>query len=116
VIWGTTVGLAMAHWLSFRLTARAFGGGRVSQRDLEVGLAQIAGAASVALLCSIPALLVGDSGVEATTWVPAGIVGIAGYAVGRASDREKPQSLALGVAAMILGLTVATVKNFLLGH
>jgi FtsH-binding integral membrane protein len=117
LIWGTTIGLALAHWFAFRLAARTFGGGRVSAGNLAVGLAQLAGAAVVGLLCTIPVLLADDADdVQAATWVPAAVVGIAGYAVGRASGRTKAHSLLVGLAVTVYGLTVASVKNFLLGH
>jgi len=117
LIWGTTVGLALAHWFSFRLTARAFGGGNLSDRDALVGFAQLGGAVLVAGFCTIPVLVVGDSDeIRVTSWVPALIVGVAGYVVARISGRMRIQSLTLGGVAMLLGLTVAAVKNFLLGH
>lgn len=117
LIWGTTIGLALAHWFAFRLTARGFGGGTVSKKDVQIGLAQIAGAALVAVLCTIPVLVVGDAGeIQVTTFVPALVVGVAGFFVARASGRTKTQSLILGLVVMVLGLTVAGVKNFLVGH
>lgn len=117
LIWGTTIGLAAAHWFAFRITARAFGGGNLSDRDVLVGFAQLGGAALVAGFCTIPVLLVGDSiDVQVTSWVPALIVGVAGYFVARTSGRTRVQSLILGGVVMLLGLTVAAVKNFLLGH
>jgi hypothetical protein len=117
VIWGTTLGLALAHWFAFRLTARAFGGGLVSGRDVRIGLAQMFGATVVALLCTIPVLLFDETRqVEGTAWVPAAIVGIAGYAGARAAGRARIRSLVFALAAMVLGLAVAAVKNFLLGH
>jgi hypothetical protein len=117
LVWGTTIGLALAHWFAFRLSARAFGGGRVSERDLTVGLTQMAGAVSVASLCTIPALMFGDADdVQATAWVLAVIVGGAGYFVARVAGRTRAQSVARSVVVMALGLTVAAVKNFLLGH
>ena len=117
LIWGTALGLALAHWFSFRLTARAFGGGEVSERDVRVGLAQMAGAVLVALLCTIPVLVVGeDNDIRVTSWVPALIVGIAGYVVSRTSGRSRTQSLIVGGVVMVMGFAVAAVKNFLLGH
>jgi hypothetical protein len=117
VIWGTAIGLALAHWFSFRLTARAFGGGTVSDRDVQIGFAQIGAAVLVAGCCTIPVLLIGDSDeIQVTSWVPALIVGLAGYGVSRSSGRKRVQSLILGGVVMLLGLTVAAVKNFLLGH
>lgn len=117
LIWGTSVGLALAHLFAFRLTARAFGGGKVNEKDVVIGLAQLAGAALVAALCTIPVVLVGDeTEVQVTTLVPALLVGLAGYWVARAADRSKTQALIIGGAALVLGLTVAAVKNFLVGH
>ena len=117
LIWGTTIGLALAHWLSFRLAARVFGGGELSEQDVRIGFAQVGGAALVAGLCTIPVLAVGDADeVRVTSWVPALIVGLAGYAVSRVVGRAKVQSLFVGGVVMLLGLTVAAVKDFLLGH
>jgi len=62
-------------------------------------------------------VLIGDSNeVQAATVVPGVIVGIAGYFTARAGGRSKTQSLILGGIVMVLGLTVAAVKNFLIGH
>jgi hypothetical protein len=117
LIWGTTIGLALAHWFAFRLTARAFGGGKVGEEDLRVALGGLAGAALVAALCTIPVVLVGDDAeVRVTAFVPAVIVGFAGYGIARVADRPKHQALILGGIAILLGLAVAAVKNFLLGH
>lgn len=117
LIWGTTIGLALAHWFAFRLTARAFGGGSVSEKDLRVGLAQMAGAVLVAVLCTIPVLVFGHTDeIRLTTFMPALIVGVAGYFVARTAGRAKIQSLILGAIVMVLGLTVAAVKNLLTGH
>jgi len=117
LIWGTTIGLAAAHWFAFRLTARVFGGGSVSDSDLYVGIAQLGGAALVAVLCTIPVLFIGDDAeVRVTAFVPALLVGGAGYLVARAGERTRTQAWILGGVVMLLGLTVATLKNVLAGH
>jgi hypothetical protein len=117
LIWGTTIGLALAHWFAFRLTAKAFSGGKPTEGDFQVGLAQVAAAAGVAALCTLPVVMFGDSSeVQAATVVPGVIVGIAGYFTARAGGRSKTQALILGGIVMVLGLTVAAVKNFLGGH
>lgn len=117
LIWGTALGLALAHWFSFRLTARAFGGGKVSESDVKAGLAQMGAAVAVAALCSVPVVVVNDStDVQIASWVPALIVGFAGAAIARVSGRSRLQALVSGAAVLLLGLAVATVKNFLLGH
>jgi hypothetical protein len=117
LIWGTTLGLAIAHWFAFRLSARVYGGGQASRHDVRIGIAQMAGAVIVAALCTIPVLVVSDaSDVAATSIVPALIIGAAGFAVARASGRSRGQSMIIGGAVLVLGLAIAGVKNFLVGH
>ena len=57
IIWGVTVGLALAHWFAFRVSARLVGSGSVRPHDAESAGAQLAGAAGVALLASIPVIV-----------------------------------------------------------
>jgi len=52
VIWGITLGLAIAHWFAFRVSARLLGAGAVRQSDLESAGAQLLGAAGVAVLAA----------------------------------------------------------------
>ena len=77
LIWGTALGLTLAHWFAFRLAARAFSSGEVSRTDVQIGMAQVAAAFAVALLCTIPVLMFGDDDeIQMATWVPALIVGL----------------------------------------
>ena len=48
IVWGTAVGLAIAHWFAFRLAAPAFRGERPTRHDTYVGLARFLGAMFVA--------------------------------------------------------------------
>jgi hypothetical protein len=57
LIWGTTLGLILAHWLAFQLTARLFTGSSLPPHDRITMLAQAAAALGVACLASIPLLL-----------------------------------------------------------
>ena len=43
IIWGITLGLAIAHWFAFRVSARMVGAGTVRSSDVEVAGAQLAG-------------------------------------------------------------------------
>jgi hypothetical protein len=116
-VWGTALGLALTHWFAFRLAARLFGGGEVREVDVEIGLAQVGGAAVVAALCTIPIVLFDDDAdVEAASVVPALIIGAAGYLTSHLAGRSRRASLVLGLIALVLGLLVATVKNVLLRH
>src|SRR4051794_30436298 len=48
IVWGTAVGLAVAHWFAFRLAAPAIRGERPSRLDTYIGLVQVGSAIFVA--------------------------------------------------------------------
>lgn len=117
LIWGTSLGLAIAHVFAFRVSAKAFGGGVLSAADAKGAAAQLVAAAAVAALCSVPVLFADDaSDIGAATFVPAVLIGIAGYAVAKAESRSTPRALIVGGIVLVVGLAVAAVKNFLVGH
>ena len=117
LVWGTTFGLALAHWFAFELTAVGFGRGRVLRADLALAGAQLAGAAAVAIAISVVLLFNDDeTDVDAAAFAPSLILGVAGYVVGRAAGRSVFVSMLLGVVVLVLGLAVASVKAVLGGH
>jgi peptidoglycan/LPS O-acetylase OafA/YrhL len=117
LIWGTALGLALAHWFAFRVTASAFSEGAVPDKDVKIGIAQIVAAAGVAAACTVPVLIADEaSDVETASWVPALILGFAGVVVARQSNRSRLQAIIVGGVVMVLGLAIAAVKNFLIGH
>jgi hypothetical protein len=117
IVWGTAVGLAVAHWFAFRLAAPAFRGGRPSRQDTYIGLAQVGGAIFVAIVSSLPVLFLSDvRAQEFTGDVPALLIGAVGYGIARYSGRSRLTSVAFGVTALALGVLVATVKTILAAH
>jgi len=117
ILWGTAVGLAIAHWFAFRLAAPAFRGERVTSLDTKIGVAQIAGAMFVAAISSLPVLFFNDvRAQEFTGDVPAIIIGVVGYLLARARKKSRIASFFYGFTALALGLLVAAVKSTLAGH
>jgi hypothetical protein len=117
LIWGTTLGLALAHYFAFRVASRLVRGTTFHKRDGEIALAQLGGAALVAALCSIPVLLFPDSSKNDFVRLElAFLLGIAGYAAGRTGGTTRLRSLATGLIVLALGVGVALAKNALLGH
>lgn len=116
LIWGTTIGLAVAHLFAFRLASRAFvREGRTTHG--EVAAAQLAGAAVVAALCSVPGIFASDANdLRFSLYVPELIIGVAGYATARTSGSSRFWSLAIGLGAAAVGLVIAVFKNVLGGH
>jgi hypothetical protein len=117
IVWGTTVGLALAHWFAFRLATSALGGGVPSRHDVSLGIAQVLGAAVVAAATTIVVVLVpARSDVVAAAFVPAGFIGASGYGVARAAGRSTWRSVVAGAVVLVLGVAVAGVKAWLGGH
>jgi hypothetical protein len=49
LVWGTTLGLILAHWLAFQLTARLLAGGRLPSHDRLTMVGQAVAALGVAI-------------------------------------------------------------------
>lgn len=118
VIWGTAIGLALAHWFAFVVAAAGFRGGQLFHRhDLELATAQVAGAAIVALSTTIP-VVVSDRipDVRAAVFAPALFIGLASYRVAKTAGRSTAAAVVAGIAGLVLGLIVAIAKAYLGGH
>src|SRR5215475_8878464 len=101
IVWGTAVGLALAHWFAFRLAAPAFRGERPTRQDTYIGLAQIGGAMFVAAVSSIPVVFFSDVRAQETTGdVPAIVIGVIAYLLSRHAGRSKLASVFYGITAL----------------
>jgi hypothetical protein len=117
VIWGTAVGLAIAHWFAFRMAAAAFRGDSLTGQDTRIGLVQVAGAVLVAAVSSLPVVLLSDvRAQEFTGDVPALIIGAAGYLIARETGKSRFASTFYGLTALAVGILVAVVKSVLAAH
>jgi hypothetical protein len=117
IIWGTAVGLALAHWFAFGLAAPAFRGEHPGHLDTQIGLAGLAGAVFVAALSSLPVLLFSDVRAQETTGdVPALLVGVIAYLVARHTGASRLMSVFYGGMALALGVLVALIKSLLAAH
>ena len=117
VMWGVTIGLAAAHWFAFRLSTKLVGAGEVSAGDLESGAVQLAGAAAVAALCSLPALLLPESvEVRIVALLLAVSIAAVGYFVARGGGASRFRSIAYALIVLVVAVAVAELKNLLAGH
>ena len=90
---------------------------RPHRYDVQVGLIQVAAAAFVAAISSLPVFLLSDLRAQQTIGdVPAVIVGVISYAVARAAGRSRMTALLLGIATLALGVAVALVKYKVAAH
>jgi hypothetical protein len=117
VVWGTAIGLALAHWFAFQVAARAFRGERHTNLDTQIALAQLGGAVLVAALSSLPAIMFSDLRARQTTGdVPAALVGVVGYLLARRAGSSRLRSTFYGVAVCTLGVLVALAKSLIAVH
>lgn len=117
IVWGTAVGLALAHWFAFQFAAPAFRGERPTRRAAYLGLAQVSGAMFVGAVSSLPVLFLSDvRAQEITGDVPALLIGIVAYLIARHAGRPRIASFFYGVTALALGILVALVKSTLAAH
>ena len=117
IIWGTAIGLALAHWFAFRIAAPSLGGFRPTRHDAQIGLAHLGGAVLVAAVSSLPVLLLSDvRAQEATGDVPAILIGVIAYLVAHRTGKAQLPAVFYGIIALTLGVMVALVKSALAAH
>jgi hypothetical protein len=117
IIWGVTIGLAVAHWFAFRVSARLVGAGAISARDVGSAATQLAAAAAVALLASIPVFLFAESAeLAAVELLLAAFIGLVGFAVARGAGATRTRALFYAVSVLVIALVIAGLKNGLAGH
>ncbi len=117
IIWGVTIGLALAHWFAFRVSATLVSDGKVRRHDLNAASAQLAGAAAVAALASIPVVVSPKSAeLEAAELTLAAFIGLVGYAVARSGNASRLRSVVYAVIVLTGAVVIAIIKNTLAGH
>jgi hypothetical protein len=116
IVWGTTVGLALAHWFSFSLAVRLLDPMADDPGVKEQALAQLVGAALVAAVASVPVLLLPpDLERLGARVAAAGCIGYVAYGETRNYGGSKARAISVAGVALVLGLVVAGVKHAL-GH
>ena len=117
LIWGTTIGLALAHLFAFRIAGRLVHDGRLPRNDQIVSGIQLAAAAIVALIVSIPVLIAPPSSeLDWGRYTCAAIIGVVGYGVARSASQGRIRSLLFGLAVLALAIVIAAIKHALAGH
>ncbi len=117
LVWGTTIGLALAHLFAFRVAARWISGGTVSEADSAAALAQLGGAAFVAVLATIPIVVFGPSiEFDLVRLVLAVLIGGAGFGAARSAGASTTRAVLAGVSVLLVAIAVAIAKNHFGGH
>lgn len=117
VIWGTVIGLALAHVFAFNLAARLLIGGRLSPEVRTAAWAQLLAAAALAFLVTIPFVLFSlRPALRIDAFLVAGLIGVAAYAGSLGSGVSWKRSLVHGLIALAIALAVVSIKVGLSSH
>ncbi|WP_209022005.1 hypothetical protein [Nocardioides sp. 503] len=117
VVWGITLGLALAHWFSFWVATRLVSAGEFERDDLELAAAQLLGATAVAALASLVLLVLPDSvELHAAELVLSAFVAVVGYLSMRWSGTGRTRAATYAVAVMAVAVVIVELKNRLAGY
>ena len=106
-----------AHWFAFRVSSRLVASGTVRRQDAAAAGAQLAGAAAVAVLATVPVLLFPDSAeLDVVRLVLAALIALVGYAIARGAGATPARSIVYAVSILVVATAIALVKNVLAGH
>ena len=109
--------MAVVHWFAFRVSARLVASGRLRPRDVELAGAQLVGAVGVALLASVPVVLLPESAeLEGVALLLAAFIALVGYAVARAGGATRARALVYALTVLVVAVAIAELKNRLAGH
>jgi hypothetical protein len=110
--WGITLGLALAHWFAFRVSARMVGAGTVRSSDIELIFAQLLGAAAVAAAVSLGVLVLPDSAeLEGAEYLLAAPIFLIGFAVARGAGATVLRAVVYALFVLASAVTIAVLKN-----
>jgi hypothetical protein len=91
IVWGTTLGLALAHWFAFRVSSRLVASGSVRRFPDSAEL-------------------------DVVRLVLAALIALVGYAVARGAGASPARSMVYAVSILVIASAVALIKNVLAGH
>jgi hypothetical protein len=116
LVWGTTLGLVLAHWFAFQLTARLFAGSRLPSHDRMTMLGQAVAALVVVGLASVPLLLHANAGPALSRGVLAGLIGLFAFGAARHHGGSVGRASAYALVVVAIALAVAIGKYLITGH
>ena len=114
IVWGTTVGLALAHWFATILSTRVVHDPALHHTPMEMLYSQLVMALGVAVVATlVVAVLSADlerlgARITAALFI-AGLVGFEAHSNGSSRGR----AATYGLIALTIGIATATVKWFL---
>jgi hypothetical protein len=116
VIWGSALGLALAHWFAFNASAHLFRGEGITGDELREGFWEASAALAVAVVATVPLLLLDDTTAAAVSLIAlAVVVTVVAYVASRHGGLSRGRALMRGAVTLVAAVIVAAVKIWL-GH
>lgn len=111
-IWGSALGLALAHWFAFNAAAHLFRGEGIAPEDLREGFWELVAALGVAVVATVPLLLLDETttGAAVSLFALAAVVTAVAYVASRHGGLSRPRALLRGAVTLVLAVIVAVVK------
>jgi len=118
LIWGTSLGLAVAHYVAFRLASALARGRHLGRGDVVIAGVQFLGAMAVPAVVTVVELMLADDedDVETAELALGVVLGVTGYLVSRGNGASRRRAALLGLGVLVIGVVTALFKNFLTGH
>ena len=118
LIWGTSLGLAVAHYVAFRLASALARGRHLGRGDVVIAGVQFLGAMIVPAAVTLVELAFGDDedDVDTAVFALSVILGVTGYLVSRGNGASRRRAVLIGLGVLVVGTVTALIKNFLTGH
>jgi hypothetical protein len=110
-IWGTTIGLTLAHIFAFDLAARMHLRGRISDTDRLAVKLQLGAAIVIAGVLSLPFLVLDDAtALDVAAFEVAITLGGAAYFASREADRTRARALVNAALVLVVANAIVGVK------
>jgi hypothetical protein len=113
IVWGTTLGLALAHWFALTVSARLVNDPDLHHTPTEMLLSQIVMAVAVALLATVVVLVCPTNAERLGARLTAALfVGLLVVVESRAGGATTQRALVRGAIALGVAFAIATIKWF----
>ena len=109
------VALLLAHQFAIRVSTRLVSRGVLSPESLRVLGAQMTGGGVIAVVASVPPLLLGQLGFDISVALLLAFVGLVGYRAAKSADASTARSVAYVAALVLIVAGIVAVKS-IAGH
>lgn len=112
VILLTAIGLLVAHWLAFRISARLAHRGKVTSEHLQLLAAQLVGGLAVTAVAVVPVVIFDAStGVLVAELLLVAFIAVVGYLAARGVPVSHGRAFVYMTGVVALALAVIWIKN-----